>query len=387
MRVIAIIPARGGSKGVPGKNLALLGGRPLIARTVAAAHASGAVDAVFVSTDCSRIAAAAAAAGARVIERPAELSGDAASSESALLHALDALAAAGESAPDAVLFLQCTSPFTSAADLRGLHALFEREAADVALTVAPFHGFVWRPGTDGALNAVNHEAARRLRRQDRPAEVLETGAAYLLRAEGLRRHGHRFFGKVVGYPVDPRTALEIDDPVDLARARSLAPLIDAQDRAAQLPRPVAAVVFDFDGVLTDDRVWLDAEGTELVACSRSDGMGISRLRAAGITALVLSKERNPVVGARCRKLQIPCLQAIDDKRAALEAWLAERQLDPTQTVFLGNDVNDVEVMAWVGCGVAVADAHPTALAAARVVLARPGGAGAARELADLILDA
>ncbi len=382
MRLIAIIPARGGSKGIPGQNLEEIGGQPLVALSVRAALGSGRCERVVVTTDSEAIAAAARAAGAEVVVRPPDLSGDEASSESALIHALDTLNERGVPDPDAILFLQCSSPLTSAEDLAGMIEHWEREGADVSLAVTEHRAFIWRPGADGSLVGINHDLEVRLRRQELPVEYREIGAAYLMRTAGFRARGHRFFGKVVPWVLPPERSSDINERFDLELTR-------AQYRrsatSGALPERIEAVVFDFDGVLTDNRVLVDQNGVESVSCSRGDGMGISLLRQAGVQVFVISKERNPVVEARCRKLEIEFLQAIDDKRPALERLLGERGLSREGTLFVGNDVNDVECMRWAACGVAVADAHPSALAAADLVLERPGGYGAARELADRIL--
>ena len=152
-----------------------------------------------------------------------------------------------------------------------------------------------------------------------------------------------------------------------------------------LPQPLSAIVFDFDGVFTDNRVLTFQDGTEAVFCSRSDGMGIELLRMAGVPMVVISKERNPVTTARCTKLGLEVVQGIDDKVPAMTAWLAERNLDPARTIYVGNDVNDLPCMRLVGCAVAVADAHPVVLAEADIVLPRRGGDGALRFLSDAIL--
>lgn len=146
-----------------------------------------------------------------------------------------------------------------------------------------------------------------------------------------------------------------------------------------------ALVLDFDGVMTDNRVWLDQSGTEWVACSRGDGMGIERVKAAGIDVWVLSKEKNPVVRARCEKLGIQCLHGVDNKLPLLKAWAQERGLDATAVVYVGNDVNDIECLQWAGLGVAVNDAMPQAKNAARRVTARNGGLGAVREVCEWLL--
>jgi YrbI family 3-deoxy-D-manno-octulosonate 8-phosphate phosphatase len=155
------------------------------------------------------------------------------------------------------------------------------------------------------------------------------------------------------------------------------------------PRPfpvkVALLVMDFDGVLTDNRVWVDEEGHEHIAANRSDSLGLAFLRRAGVEALVISMETNPVVSARCRKMKVPVLQGINDKAVVLKQYLAEKSIDPDQVVYLGNDVNDLVCFPLVGCAVAVSDSLPTVLRQADLVLANRGGHAAVRELCDLIL--
>lgn len=384
MSAYAFIPARGGSKGVPGKNLALVGGRPLVARAVDAAQAAQLVDLVVVSTDDPAIAEVARDAGALVVDRPSNLGVDTATSESALLHALDALNAAGRADPDVTVLVQCTSPFTSAADISGVIAAIE-QGADCAFTGARTHAFHWHAG-DGGATPVNHEASSRPRRQDRRAEYVETGGAYGMRTAGFRTAGHRFFGRVEVVEVSAAPVLEIDAPADLELARALAPVVDAKRRRGHLPATVTGLALDFDGVLTDNTVVTSQDGTEAVVSSRSDGLGLDHLRAAGLPVVVLSKEQNPVVAARCRKLRLECVQGVDDKRSAFAAWMDGRGLDPAGVVFLGNDANDVECLVLAGCGAVVADAHDSARQVADLVLSRPGGRGAVRELADLIVE-
>ncbi len=224
--VLAVIPARGGSKGVPGKNLAEVGGVSLVGRSVRACVTAGRVTHAVVSTDDEAIAAMARAAGAGVVTRPAAIAGDTATSETAVLHALDAFEAEHGVLVDVVLMVQCTSPFVTAEEIDEVAGAVLEGGADSALTAAPFHGFVWRPGGCGG-NGVNHDKSVRPRRQDRPEELLETGTAYAMRADGFRKSGHRFFGRTELVRTDPARVLEIDDPADLTRARALAPLLDA----------------------------------------------------------------------------------------------------------------------------------------------------------------
>ncbi|MFE2602637.1 cytidylyltransferase domain-containing protein [Streptomyces mirabilis] len=388
-RVLAVIPARGGSKGVPAKNLLPVGGVPLVARAVRECRATRLVTDVVVSTDDQAIAAAAREAGAEVVLRPAAIAGDTATSEAAVLHALDAHEALHGSAVDVVLLVQCTSPFITREDIDGVAGAVVENGADTALTVANFHGFIWRDAADESTkggNGVNHDKSFRPRRQDRPQDLLETGAAYAMDAAGLREHQHRFFGRTELVRTDPARVLEIDDPHDLARARALAPLFDA-NRPGSLPtaEDIDAVVLDFDGTQTDDRVLIDSDGREFVSVHRGDGLGIAALRKSGLTMLILSTEQNPVVAARARKLKIPVLHGIDRKDLALKQWCEEQGIAPERVLYVGNDVNDLPCFALVGWPVAVASAHDVVRGAARAVTTVPGGDGAIREIASWIL--
>lgn len=376
---VAIIPARGGSKGIPGKNLQLVGGVPLVVRAVASCLASERIERVVVSTDDPTIAAAASAAGALVLPRSEALSGDQASSESTVVDVLRRLAELGPVEEHALL-VQCTSPFIAPADLDGV--LDRLATHDSAFTACPTHRFVWRidPAT-GDAEPVNHEASHRERRQDRRPEVVETGAAYGFRTAGFLEAGSRFFGRVASVEVPEARALEIDTLDDLAAARDLEPDPVAPPALAG----IEAVVFDFDGVMTDDRATVDSAGVESVTVSRRDGLGIARLRAAGYQLLILSTEENPVVARRAEKLRIPCIHGSADKAAALAAWLADAGVDPAVCAYVGNDINDLGAFAVAGVAVAPADAHPRALEAADLVLSARGGRGAVRELADLLL--
>lgn len=154
---------------------------------------------------------------------------------------------------------------------------------------------------------------------------------------------------------------------------------------SRFPEGIRLLVLDFDGVMTDNRVWVDQDGRESVVVNRADGLGLAMLARAGVEALVLSTEENPVVGARCRKLRLGFAQGVRDKREVLSGWMRERSLKPEEVVFVGNDVNDRECLELAGLGVAVADAVPEILETADWVLTRKGGCGAVREICDLIL--
>lgn len=147
---------------------------------------------------------------------------------------------------------------------------------------------------------------------------------------------------------------------------------------------VQLLVFDFDGVFTDNTVWVSQDGVESVRCSRSDGLGLARLRALGLPMYLMSTEVNPVVSVRAAKLQLPCEQAVADKGQAVRDLCARLGIDLIMTCFLGNDINDLPAFGQVGFPVAVADAYPEVFDRVVYRTQRAGGFGAVRELCDLI---
>ena len=149
-------------------------------------------------------------------------------------------------------------------------------------------------------------------------------------------------------------------------------------------RELRFVAFDFDGVFTDNAVWVSETGQELVRCSRLDGIGLEALRRLGIGLAVVSTEENPVVGARCAKLKIRCVQACSDKAAAVRELVTGFGAGLEQAAFVGNDVNDLAALERVGLPVIVAGAHPALAGRGYLRTTRPGGHGAVRELCDLV---
>jgi N-acylneuraminate cytidylyltransferase len=172
---------------------------------------------------------------------------------------------------------------------------------------------------------------------------------------------------------------------DLVQARAIASTEEPLAVRWKIPNPLAGIVFDFDGVMTDDRVLVREDGVEAVFCHRGDGLGIERARNAGLNLIVLSKETNPVVAARCAKLGIRCLQGCNDKLGSFRAIAKEAGAAPGQFIYLGNDINDLDCIRAAGLSVAVADANPVVLVEADLVLTKRGGHGAVRQLLDGVL--
>lgn len=220
--ILAIIPARGGSRGVPRKNIRPLAGRPLLVHTIAQALAARCITRLVVSTDDTEIGAIARQNGAEVIWRPAEISGDTATTESALLHALDTLQVTGDYTPDLVVLLQCTSPLRLPGDIdRAVEMLLE-SGADSLLSVVPFSRFLWRIGADGRPQPYNYDYRRRPRRQEYASGLyMENGAIYIMRPRVLREEHNCLGGRIVCYVMHPLTAVEIDAPEDFALVEAI----------------------------------------------------------------------------------------------------------------------------------------------------------------------
>jgi YrbI family 3-deoxy-D-manno-octulosonate 8-phosphate phosphatase len=146
---------------------------------------------------------------------------------------------------------------------------------------------------------------------------------------------------------------------------------------------IRLVAFDFDGVFTDNMVYVSEDGSEAVRCCRGDGIGLQKLKKLGIETIIISTESNPVVSARARKLKIRCLQDCQDKRTALESFATENGIALDEVAFVGNDINDLACLSHVGLPIVVNDAHQEVIPIARYQTKKPGGHGAVREVCDM----
>lgn len=219
--ILAVVPARGGSKGIPRKNLAPVAGKPLIAWTIEAAKAARGVDRLAVSTDDPEIAAVARALGAEIVMRPAELAGDDAPTLPALRHAFEALGGGA----DAVLTLQPTSPLRRAAHIEAALAAFAADPAADSLVSTVEVPHVYHPRSVMKHDARGYlvpylDAAQPHRRQDKEPVFARNGAAiYVTRASRLAEYV--FGGRLIGFPMDAESSLDVDTPEDLARADAI----------------------------------------------------------------------------------------------------------------------------------------------------------------------
>jgi N-acylneuraminate cytidylyltransferase len=212
---VAIIPARGGSKGIPRKNLVDVCGKPLIAWSILQAKSARHIDSVWVTSDDDEILAVSESFGARPIRRPAEISGDQATSESAWLHALDAIEAQGVPA-GLVVAMQATSPIRESSDLDGGLDMLLGQGFDSLLSVAEVEDFfTWRIADDSGAESVNYDYRNRRRRQQIEKRYLENGSFYVFRPEQLRRENNRLGGRIGLFVMGRHKMFQIDNPEDI----------------------------------------------------------------------------------------------------------------------------------------------------------------------------
>lgn len=399
LEVLAIIPARGGSRSIPRKNIRNFAGYPLLLWSITAAKESKYVTRVIVSTDDEKMAKVARKSGAETpFLRPSKYAGDNSTDLAVFVHALKWLAKHEGYQPDIVVQLRPTSPIRPRGIVdKAVKVLLAHPKADsvrgvVAAGQNPYK--MWRLTGENApmkslLDVKGIDEPYNAPRQLLPQIYWQTGHIDAIRPATILKGS--MSGKNI-YPlvIDPRFTVDIDNLRDWERYEHIVKtsgldMIRPGPPKRPLPKGVQLLILDFDGVLTDNRVRVDSQGRESVVFSRSDGLGIARLKEIGVDILVLSTEANPVVAARCRKLGLPFKQGLKDKATALREVLASRKLDPGEVVYVGNDLNDLACFPLVGCAVAVADAVDEVLQAADIILSQPGGHGAVRELCDILI--
>jgi YrbI family 3-deoxy-D-manno-octulosonate 8-phosphate phosphatase len=400
--VLAIIPARGGSKGIPRKNIRSFAGYPLIAYSIAAALQAKTVTRVIVSTDDEEIAAVARQFGAQTpFLRPVEFAQDNSTDLPLFQHALGWLAKHENYHPEVVVQLRPTSPLRPRDCVdRAVNALLAHSDADSVRGVVPAgqnpHK-MWRLSGENApmtnlLDVPGLSEPYNAPRQSLPPIYWQTGHIDAIRAATILQKGSLSGERIYPLVIEARYTVDIDNLADWARYEALVysgglDIVSPGRGRRPMPEKVKLIVSDFDGVFTDNRVWTDQDGREMVAASRSDGLRVRDLQEHGIQVMVLSSEPNAVVAARARKMGIEAVQETDSRKKgdALKDLLSRKKVDAANLIYVGNDVNDLPCFEIAGWAVAVPDSYPEVLRAADYVLQTPGGHGALRELFDLVL--
>ena len=376
--VIAIIPARGGSKSIPHKNIIQFCGKPLIAWSIEAARRSRYIHDTYVTTDDKTIANVSQQYGAKIIWRPTELATDTVSAEDALLHAISQIEK--DRKVDIVVFLQATSPVREIDDIDRAVDVFVSENADSLFSAAVLEDFcIWEKDNDH-LRSITFDYHNRGRRQDRKPYYLENGSIYICRAPIITQYKNRLGGRIAYYLMPLWKSYEIDamEDVDICRY-FMETRILRDDHPKPALRNVQLIVYDFDGVLTDNKVILREDGIESVVVNRSDGLAIEEIKGMGIKQIILSQEKNMVVETRARKLDIPVVQGVYNKEKTLRSYCSKNKIPMTEVAYIGNEINDIGAMRMVGYPVCPSDACDEVKQIAKIILDVQGGCGVVRD--------
>lgn len=402
-QVLAIIPARGGSKGIPRKNIRDFAGYPLVAYSIAAALQAETIGRVVVSTDDAEIAAVAREFGAEVpFLRPGALAADNTTDLPVFRHALTWLEAQEGYMPEVVVQLRPTSPIRPPglvdAAVRKLLAHAEADSVRGVVPAGQNPHKMWRLSGEDAPMRPLMMVDGLAEPYNAPRQALEpiywqTGHVDAIRARTILGKGSMSGDKIFPLVIDPRYTVDIDSLADWARYEALVyaaalEIVSPGPRRRPMPDIIDMIVTDFDGVITDNRVWTDENGKETVESSRSDSMHIREMRERGIDVVILSSEPNPVVRARAAKMgDVEAVHGIDirGKGTAFRELISRKHVDAAHVVYIGNDLNDLPCFEHAGWSVAVSDAYPEVRRQADFVLSKPGGHGALREVCDMIL--
>lgn len=384
---VAFIPVRGGSKSIPLKNIKLISGKPLVYWTVKAACGCKYIDKVYVATDSEKIREtvesfktgieAALFSKTEVIGRSPESASDTASTEFAMLEF-----AANYDFKNIVL-IQATSPLLMSTDLdRGFEA-FTKEGIDSVLSVVPQKRFHWGIDENGFAYSTNYDMYHRPRRQEFDSYLVENGAFYITSKTELLRSQNRISGNIKAVEMSEDSFFEIDEPSDWVIIEAL---MQKNGISSSFGAPeIKMFLTDCDGCLTDGGMYYSEFGDELKKFNTRDGMGFSLLRKAGVITGIITSESVDLNRRRAEKLKLDILEAgCKDKVSVVQRICQEKGILPENICYIGDDINDIDLIKFVGFGCCPADAMPQVKAVAKYITKAKGGEGVIREVVEKI---
>lgn len=379
MKNVAFIPVRGGSKSIPLKNIKEIAGKPLVYWTIRAAEECDEIDEVYVSTDSGIIKDTVGTFNLSktvVIERGAETATDTASTESALLEFAEKYEF------DNVVLIQATSPLLNAEDLRKGWKIFFEDGTDSVLSVVHQKRFNWNLNENGFAKPVNYDVYNRPRRQDFDGYYVENGAFYITSKNNLIKTGNRLSGNIRLCEMDEASYYEIDEPSDWIIIEKLLEMKNKRDHIDL--SNIKMFLTDCDGCLTDGGMYYSENGDELKKFHTHDGMGFSILKDHGILTGIITGESRELNRRRAEKLKIDIYrEGVKDKLTEIRELCKKYGLDLDNVLYIGDDVNDIEVIKNVGFGCTVKNGMDSLKKYAKYVTSKNGGEGAVREVVDL----
>lgn len=401
MNIIAIIPARSGSKAIKDKNIRNFCGHPMIAWTIAAAKLSKNINRVIVTTDSQEYADISKYYGAEVpFLRPPEISKDNSKDIEFVEHLLKYLKNNGESIPDYLVHLRPTSPLRNP---KIIDKAIETILADNnATSLLSAHAMEYpaqkylKIEENGYFNGITGKIFIAYPRQ----ALIKSyqGNAYVDILVPSKISNDDLYGdKMLPFITDANP--DIDDINDLININNIelakkysndileylngfTPYFGTHKEYLGIPKNIKCLICDFDGVFTNNKVITDQYGNESVISDRSDGYAINILKSKNIKCVVISQEQNEVVKARCKKLNIECFTGINKKIDILKEFLYKNNYKKDEVVYIGNDVNDLECIKYLPFSAAPIDAYDIIKNNVSIVLNKKGGEGAVREFVD-----
>ena len=382
-KFVALIPARGGSRGIPLKNIASIGGKPLVYWVAAACSESRHLSETFISTESEEISRCVAGMNLRrlnIIGRSQPTATDDASTESALLEFAKAHLF------DHVVLVQATSPLLTSREIDEAIAAYVSRGADSLLSVVRTKSFMWTEA-DGVVRPANYDPTKRPRRQDWRGQLVENGALYITSRDHLLSSGCRLSGTIAAYEMSPESVVELDEPWEWDVVDSL---LRVRGRTTQefMARASKLKLFcvDVDGTLTDGGMYYSQDGELLKRFDTRDGMGMHLLRENGIILAILTAEDSRIAQSRAAKLQIDEVHVgVKDKEQCMETILNRLGVGWDELGYVGDDLNDLGIMRRAGFSACPNDAAPEVVQDALYVCRKAGGSGAVREVCDLLL--
>jgi len=382
MKTVAFIPARGGSKSIPLKNIKLLCGKPLVFWVMSALQKTDNIDEIVLATDSGEIEKTVLNfnfSKAGIYRRSAENAGDTSTTESVMLEYIEKNSLDDD---DIFILVQATSPLTESIHFSEALTIFKGSKYDSMLTCVRNYRFFWNE--DGTSK--NYDFKNRPRRQDFTGQLMENGAFYISTVGNIKKSKNRLSGKIGIYEMPEHTATEIDEPDDWAVLENL---MYSHILAKRTKKEVKLVLSDVDGVLTDGGMYYCEKGNELKKFNTRDGMGFQLLKENGIKTGIITSEETDIVMRRAKKLQVDYLYQgkRNEGKFAIAKEICEKEgISLENIAYIGDDVNCLELLLNVGLAACPADAADKVKRIPCIdILSKEGGKGAFREFAEKIL--
>lgn len=383
---VAFIPVRGGSKSIPLKNIKLICGKPLVYWSICAACKCDEIDEVYVATDSNIIKETVLTIKKEenflnlfCIDRAKETATDTATTESAMMEF------ASKYEFDNIVLIQATSPLVCEQDLQNGFELLKEEA-DSILSVVRQKRFRWRMDDQCEVYPENYDYLNRPRRQEFEGDLVENGAFYITSKKLLLESGCRISGKIKAVEMSEESYFEIDEPSDFVIIEEL--LKNRLQENISLEwnsKKIKMFLTDCDGCLTDGGMYYSEKGDELKKFNTRDGMAFKLLKEKGIITGIITSERVDLNRRRAEKLRLDILEEGCSNKAEIVKKLCEQyNISLQNVVYIGDDINDLEVIKLVGYGCAPADAMEQIKEAAKYVTIAKGGQGVIREIFEKI---